>query len=625
MCGIAGILALDGAPPDGRLVHAMADSLVHRGPDGEGFFEEGPIALGHRRLAILDLSAAGAQPMADASGRHVVTYNGEIYNFVELRAELEAAGARFRSRSDTEVLLEAYARWGPSCVERFNGMFAFALWDREERLLFAARDRFGEKPFHYRFEPGRRFAFASEPKALFAAGVIRPAPRRDVLFRFLAYRQTGTASETFYEGVEQIPPAHALTLRNGRLELRRYWTLSDDPAPPAGSEEDQVARVRDLLEDASRIRLRSDVPVGTCLSGGLDSSTIVAMVAGALRGGATAGSATRQATFTACFPGSPADETPFVDEVVAATGVESHRVEPSPAAMLEELPRLLRAQEEPFSGPSIYAEWKVMELARSRGVVVLLNGQGGDEVFAGYPFFFGDLWWSLLAAGRVGDLRREMREFAAVHGRGSARALLSPAMRSRMPHWIRRAKGGPDLPWLDPGFVRENAVAHPARPRDLRESLRESRSFRMLPHLLRQADRSSMAFSREARLPLLDHRLVEYVDALPDRMKLRGGETKRALREAIRGIVPERVRIRTDKVGFGLPMAAWLRGSCLPAIRETFGSRGFRERGLFDPAGAAAALDRLAAGDDGAAGPVWSCFLAEQWMCVCVDGRAGAP
>ena len=238
---------------------------------------------------------------------------------------------------------------------------------------------------------------------------------------------------------------------------------------------------------------------------------------------------------------------------------------------------------------------------------------------------FRSLWWSLLAAGRVGDLRREMREYAAEHGRGTARALLSPAMRSRLPHWIRRAKGGPHLPWLDGGFVRENAVEHPARPRDLRASLRESQSFRMLPHLLRQADRSSMAFSREARLPLLDHRLVEYVDALPDGMKLRGGETKRALREAIRGLVPERVRLRKDKVGFGLPMAAWLRGSCLPAIRETFVAKSFRERGLFDPRGAEAALDRLAAGDDVAAGPVWSCFLAEQWLRVCVDGRAGGP
>ena len=631
MCGIAGALALDGGAPAPALVRAMAAAIAHRGPDGEGFFEDGPVALGHRRLSILDLSPAGAQPMADASGRWVVTYNGEIYNYLELRADLEADGVEFRSRSDTEVLLEGWARWGEGVLRRLNGMFAFVLWDRKERRLFAARDRFGEKPLFYRHEPGRGFWFASEPKAIFAAGVMAARPRRDLLFRFLAYQQTGTRDDSFYEGLSQVPPAHALTLADGRLTVAPYWSLPERPEPPAGDEAAQVAGIRELLEDSVRIRMRSDVPLGTCLSGGMDSSSIVALVSGFLREGAAgatgatgatgAAGAPPQETFTAAFPGSPSDETRFVDEVVRATGVASHRVEPTAAGLLADLPRLLDAQEEPFSGPTIYAEWKVMELAKEHGVTVLLNVHGRDEVFAGYPHCFGDLWWSLLAAGRVGEARREMAAYAALHGRGTARGILAPEIRARAPRWLRRLKGGPDLPHLDAGFVRAEERAHPPRPAGLRWGLRDAQSFRMLPHLLRQADRSSMAFSREARLPILDHRLVEAVDALPDRMKLRGGVSKWVLREAARGLLPESIRDRHDKVGFGLPTERWLREGCMEAVHDTFASRSFRERGFFDTDGARAAADRLAAGDGSAVAAVWNSFLGEQWLRRCVDGR----
>jgi asparagine synthase (glutamine-hydrolysing) len=598
----------------------MTDLLSHRGPDGDGFWNEGPAAFGHRRLAILDLTPSGSQPMLHASGRYVVTYNGEIYNYLELRRELEAAGAGFRSTGDTEVLLEAYARWGPSCVERFNGMFAFAIWDRKERVLFAARDRFGEKPFYYRLDPARGFWFSSEPKAIHETGILRPEPNRAPLFRFLAYQQTALVEDSFFEGLNQLAPAHTLTLRDGRVEQRPYWTLPQDPPPPPGSETDWVRRVGELLEDSVRLRLRSDVPVGTCLSGGLDSSTIVALVARILGAGGTAGSATRQATFTACFPGSPQDETTFAEEMIEVTGVEAHRTAPTGADLLADLPRLLRAQYAPFSGPSIHAEWKVMEIAKQKGVTVLLNGQGADEVLGGYPFYFGDLWWSLLASGRFGEARREIRAFRALHGKAAVTEVLRPALKSRAPSWILKWRGGPHLPWLSPDFQREQVVPHPPRPRDLRGSLRESQNYRMLPHILRQADRSSMAFSLEVRLPMLDHRLVEYVDALPDAMKLRDGVTKWVQREAIRGLVPERVRTRTDKVGFGLPMAEWLRGPCADAARETLGSKSFRERGFFDVDGATRCLDRLLAGDDSMAIPVWNCFLGEHWLRACIDG-----
>jgi asparagine synthase (glutamine-hydrolysing) len=563
--------------------------------------------------------------MADASGRWVVTYNGEIYNYLELREELEAAGVRFRSHSDTEVLLEACARWGPAAVERFNGMFSFALWDRKERTLFAARDRFGEKPFFYRLTPGREFRFASEIKALFLEGDPPPRPRLAILHRFLAHdRYWQRLDETFYEGIALLPPAHTLLLRDGRLEVRRYWGLPEEPAAPGGTEGEQVARVRDLLEDSVRIRMRSDVPLGTCLSGGLDSSTVVAMVSRLLARGADPGSSPRRATFSACFPDNPADETPFIDDVVAATGVETHRTFPSPEGMVEDLPRLMHALDEPFSGPPIYAEWKVFELAKKRGVTVLLNGQGGDEVFAGYHFFFGDLWWSLLRQGRLAALRREMKEYDALHGAGAARRILRPALRERVPRWARRLRGGGGVLWLTEEFRRTTAEGAPPPPSGLRTSLRESQYLRMLPHLLRQGDRIGMAFSREARLPFLDHRLVEFLHSLPDPMKLRGGTTKWALREAIRGLVPESVRNRHDKVGFAVPKAAWLRGALHEVLNDTLLSKRVEERGIFEPKWIRFNLDRLDRGDDMAAGPLWKAFLGETWLRVCIDARGGS-
>jgi len=630
MCGIAGAGALDGRAPDADGVRAMTAALAHRGPDGEGLEVLGPAVLGHRRLAIIDLSRAGRQPMADASGRYTVVFNGEIYNYLELRSELEAAGVGFRSRSDTEVLLEACARWGHAAVERFNGMFAFAIWDVRERTLFLARDRFGEKPLFYRHRPGREFRFASEAKALVPPGSGAGRARPEVLFRFLAYGHAGTTAETFFEGVEQVPPGHTLTLTDGEIALRRYWALPEgtDGAAKGGphhssDETGSIEQLAALLEDAVRIRLRSDVPVGTSLSGGIDSSTVASLVARLRAKGEGGGAAQRQAGFSACFPGSPVDESRWIDVVAGAAGIESHRVVPTAEGFLEDFPRVVLAQEEPVGGPSIYAQWKVMELARSEGVTVLLDGQGADEVFAGYHFFYGDLWWSGLRAGRVGEVRRGMREFDAGHGKGAARRILMPALRSRAPRWLRAAKGGPSFPWLARDFVRAAARPLPPRPGDLRASLRESQGARMLPHLLRHADRNSMAFSREVRLPFLDHRVVEFVDALPDGMKLRGPVTKWVLRETIRGLVPEEVRARRDKIAFAVPFRSWMRGTLLPAVRETLGSRSFRERGVFDAAGVAGLLRRFEEGDEATADTLWHLFAAEHWMRAFCDGKAG--
>ncbi len=618
MCGVAGTVRLDGAPPDADAVRRMNAALAHRGPDGEGLSTLGPAVLGHRRLAVLDLTAAGAQPMADASGRYHVTYNGEIYNHVELREELASLGVCFRSRCDTEVLVEGYARWGPDVLQRLNGMFSFAIWDTQERRLFAARDRFGEKPFFYVHDAGRVLWFASEIKALRAARAFVSRADPEALVGFLAYGRTGTGAGTFFDGVRQLPPAHRLVLEDGRLDVAPYWSLPDRPEARDAEVSTDVEQVAHLVGDSVRLRLRSDVEVGSCLSGGLDSSAVVLHIAREL--GVTAGETARQSTFSAAFPDAPSDEVEHARTVAAAAAAERHEIAPTAAGLATELTSLVAAHDEPFSGPSIYAEWKVMELAAQHNVTVLLNGQGADEVFAGYHFYYSDLWYGHLRAGRLGALRRGLRAHTAVHGRDAARRLMREALRSRVPRWVRRARGGPRVPWLESSVLHAGDAPQPSRPTDLRASLRESQRVRMLPHLLRQTDRSSMAFSREVRLPFLDHRLVELVDALPDDRKLNGGITKWVLREALRGLVPDPVLDRTDKVGFAVPTDAWMRGALAEPLRDTLSSQRCRERGIFARAGLDRAVTAFLAGDDSLRQPVWNAFLAETWLSVCVEG-----
>src|SRR3989475_1046549 len=400
MCAIAGLYDISGRALDLSALERMVLVQAHRGPDGEGYVlldargQERPLAvvgrladargtrpyrhsigLGHRRLAIIDLSPLGHQPMTTEDGRCWVTYNGEIYNHVELREELRAKGYRFRSASDTEVLLAAYQEWNESCVTRFNGMFAFAIWDRDRRRLFCARDRMGVKPFYYSWD-GARFAFASEIKGLLSAG-LRPSPNQRAVFDYLDGACLDHSEDTFFEGIRQLPPAHTLTV-DTQVTVQRYWDL-----PPCGeaglSVRDAAERFRHLFRDAVRLRLRSDVPIGTCLSGGLDSSSIVCVandlmfvehaVPRELIG-------ERQKTFSSCFEDPAYDERQFIQPVVERTGAEAHYTFPDPKELAESVSRLVWQQDEPFGSTSIFAQWNVMRLAAQRGVKVLLDGQG---------------------------------------------------------------------------------------------------------------------------------------------------------------------------------------------------------------------------------------------------------
>ena len=394
---------------------SMTDALAHRGPDGEGYVllslrgEDKPITstgplsdsigmgpkgyavgLGHRRLAILDLSSLGHQPMVSQNGRNWITYNGEIYNYLEIRSELQSKGYTFRSASDTEVLLTAYQEWGEECLSRLNGMFAFALWDMDRRCLICARDRFGEKPFYFWRSEGT-FAFASEIKGLLPV-LKQVQPNQLAVHEYLEKGSLDDGVDTFFENIFQLLPGHFLKIKDDHITDDTYWALPDtsvelpSPAVP-------VEAFQEVLFDAVRIRLRSDVPVGSCLSGGLDSSSIVCVVQ------KDRGQGEPFHTFSSCFDNPTYDERPYIQSVVERTGVRAHFVFPDPEELHAHVTSLIRAQEEPFGSTSIFAQWNVMGLAKQQGGKVLLDGQGADELLGGYPSLFGTYYAELFSKG----------------------------------------------------------------------------------------------------------------------------------------------------------------------------------------------------------------------------------
>ncbi|MFY9531578.1 MAG: asparagine synthase (glutamine-hydrolyzing), partial [Candidatus Acidiferrales bacterium] len=560
----------------------MRDSIAHRGPDDSGLWKSpsGSALLGSRRLAILDLSPSGHQPMQDEASGLVIVFNGEIYNYVELSEELTLLGCRFRSRCDTEVVLKSYEVWGSDCLSRLNGMFAFAIWDDRKQELFVARDRFGEKPLYYYQDRERElFAFGSEIKALNIGGFFLPRPNYHAIYGYLANREIDASNETLFQDVFALPAAHALWFvkPTRSLRIRRYWDLDPEKEIRLPDSQQYADRFLELLSDSVRIRLRSDVPVGSSLSGGLDSSTIVGLIA---RNGAAGG----QETFSARFSEATVDEGEHIERMTRWTKVMSHFTYPDPAQIPSEIESLTWQQDEPFYSTSVYAQWCVMRLAKECGVTVLLDGQGGDEVLAGYHEYFGAYYTHLIRTWQFPEVISCVGCYIAEHGPSRLPLIFSGFLPTRLRHAITQ--------WLRPRAVRqefEEKWGHPPKRADrkytddLQQSLYVSLTQTSLPQLLRYADRNSMAFSREVRLPFLDHRLVEFVFALPAGQKINGCTTKVVLRNAISGIVPEEIRHRKDKLGFGPPEASWLRGPLRSWVKEVFSSSEFRGREWLQP------------------------------------------
>jgi asparagine synthase (glutamine-hydrolysing) len=622
MCGIVAVV---GSPDtDRNTIDRMRDRIAHRGPDSARTWtsvtDSGSVALAHRRLAIIDLSEAASQPMFSADGAVALIYNGEIYNYIELREELRSLAHVFTTESDTEVLIAAYAQWGTDCLKRLNGMFAFALWDARRNQLFVARDRFGEKPLFYSRLPRGGFAFASEAKALFAHPGIPASVDDEAVAAYIAGRYDESDETTLFKGINRLPGAHAMTV-GGSGELTRswcYWTPDFSVSRERYRERDAVEQFRHLIERSVSMRLRSDVPVGTSLSGGLDSSTLVALVAKMkdARGIVT------QNTFSARFDGDPAlSEGPFIDLVASATGVNAHMTSPDPARLIEESQRIHYHQEEPFLSASIYLQWCVMRLATTHRTTVILDGQGADELLGGYQYYFPthqrDLletrhWWSALRETLLFSrrLNRASRLYPESARRFNSRVALGYEAMARIA--LKRAQPSPDedLRGVPP-------LARGARHRRLRA---RALLYDSLPQLLRYADRNAMAFSRETRLPFLDYDLVDFVAGLPERALVGDGWQKLILRRAGQGIVPPQVLWRADKMGYAAPLDRWMRGGLKAWAHDRLFKGPITHLVAYDGAQLERMWDEHQAGVTERSWALWRWISLNEWLSLFEDG-----
>jgi asparagine synthase (glutamine-hydrolysing) len=568
MCGIAGVAGPGDLPL--AALSGVADRLRHRGPDGEGFaVVEGDVlrklgraellgrpatatraALAHRRLTILDLTDRAAQPMLARGGRVAITYNGEIYNFVELRDELLARGHPVESTGDTEVLLHAYLEWGPECVNRLVGMWAFAVVDLDRDILFLSRDRFGIKPLYYARLPENGLAFASELKGLREIEGLRWEPDPAVAKRFLLTGVSDESEATFFQGIQQVEPATCLvmSLREGHpsVSATRYW---EPAAQPGAATAADASTVRETLEEAVRVHLRSDVAIGTCLSGGIDSTGLVALC-DQLRRRGTIPQYTHHA-FGFVPPSLEYSEENFMRDAANHCGVELEVVRPHPREFDTAILDIVRQQDEPFGSLSIAAQHFVFRTASARGIKVMLDGQGADEVFGGYHSYLSAKGHQLLRRRRTIAYARYAMAHQRTYGRPPvpwhdiARAGLR-----RVRGAAARVRPTSDGPQLLSGELLAAQPLLPPIPDTLHELLVFQTTAEKLPSLLRFEDRNSMAHSVEARVPYLDHRLVDVAFALPEERKIDGVTPKAVLRAALSDVLPSSVLARRDKIGF---------------------------------------------------------------------------
>ena len=633
MCGIAGLVASDGLEPqDSVRAVAMRDVIAHRGPDDAGLFVDGQAALGHRRLSIVDL-AAGHQPLANETGQVWIVFNGEVYNHADVRPELEAAGHHYKTRSDTETLVHAYEQWGDACVEHFRGMFAFAIWDAPRRRLLLARDRLGVKPLYYA-RVGNRLLFASEIKAILASGLIRPEANDAALPELLGTRYL-SGSETLFKGIHRLAPGHTLVFEDGRITIRQYWDI------PVGvrnaeverlSEADAVHRFRELLEEAVRIRLMADVPLGMFLSGGLDSSAIAALMAGMID--------RPLQTFSVAFKQRAFSELDYARQVSNAIGAEAHEIVIDDQDFFGALPRLIWHEDEPVAHPSSVPLYFVSDLA-AKHVKVVLTGEGSDELLAGYGKYP-----RALVNWRAGGAYSAVPEAL----RGFISNSVLPQLPGKLARYARRSflamPHTPEAMFFDNfasiGLKRQSvllsaAVAAgatderaygPSRAYFDRPNGKSTTLDRLLytdmktylVELLMKQDQMSMAASLESRVPFLDHRLVEFASALPARLKLRGFKTKWILREAVREILPREILTR-KKMGFPVPFGVWMRNGWQGVARDVLLDRRTRERGIIEPGAVEALLTAHIDGRQDCTDAIWSLMNLELWYRTFIDGE----
>jgi len=625
MCGITGWATLDShtPPPDGGkdLLHAMCERMVHRGPDSEGLFVTSGVALGMRRLAIIDL-VTGEQPVFNEDKSVTVILNGEIYNYRELRKDLERRGHSFRSASDTEVLPHLYEEYGDNMVRELNGMFAFALWDSRRRRLLIARDRFGEKPLYWGVFDNT-LLFASEPKVLLAHPAVKPALNLQALRQYLSFDYV-PAPLSIYEGINKLPAAHKLTLENGRVNVERYWRLSYKTTEPVPTENDAAHRLRELMADAVRMRLVSDVPLGVLLSGGVDSSSIAAL--------AVAASSEPVKTFSISFAEASFDESAYARSVAKFLGTDHHEERLSANLAANLVSEIGAWMDEPFSDPSLVPTYLLSRFTRKH-VTVALGGDGGDELFAGYPMYAGLRWAELykrvppaLRAGIVEPLVRllpvKTKNLSLDYK--AARFITGAKYDTVARHhvWFGSFTPEEQLELLTPEVLAATDSEIYAQAREMaaecdnKDPVTQMQSvdtrMYLAEDILTKVDRASMAVSLEVRAPFLDPRVAEFAASLPGNYKLRGHKTKYILKKAVKELMPPFVT-RRGKKGFGVPVAEWLKEKLRPLARDLLSPERVRRAGVFNPTFVARLQDEHERGMANHRKLLWTLLMFELW------------
>ncbi|MCC6286394.1 MAG: asparagine synthase (glutamine-hydrolyzing) [Chitinophagaceae bacterium] len=574
MCGIAGIVSHNPSNINVPALKKMADTIAYRGPDGEGFWinDEHTVGFAHRRLSIIDLSAEASQPMhfspPEQPQRYTIIYNGEIYNYLEIREELFSRGYQFRNRCDTEVILAAYDCYKEDCLQYLDGMFAFAIWDEKEQTLFMARDRFGEKPFFYWYNEHKGFYFASEMKALWAAGIEKQVDEQALLY-YLALGFTQFANEkekTFYSNIKTIPPAHYIqwNIRHSSFKAVKYWDIDNRVQKDLG-EAETLEKFRSLFFTSVKRRLRSDVLTGTSLSGGLDSSSIVSVINNII-------TTADYKSFSAVFPGYEKDESAYINEMATTFGLDDYRVAPTAEDFMNGFDTLCYHHEQPFGSAGVYTQYAVCRLAKQHDTKVLLDGQGADEILAGYSKYLHWYLQELISSGKFAAFSKEKTALQ----RNSQQlnwnyknyiSAYTPALTASLLE-KRTYKNLKNNTELNAGFIQANNdinKVYKPEVHQLNDILYFDTMVMGLEELLRNADRNAMAHGIELRLPFLSHELVEFIFSLPVKYKIQQGYTKWILRESVKYIIPASIVWRKDKVGFEPPQKMWMNQ---PALTE---------------------------------------------------------
>ncbi len=650
MCGICGIFNINSQSINKDHLLKMGKLIHHRGPDDEGYLlvnmhenrikhchAEDTIAeyqsklpyvldefdanlgMGFRRLSIIDLTPAGHQPMTDVQNKCWVIFNGEIYNYIEIKNELIELGYTFHSKTDTEVIINAYLEWGKNCVTRFNGMFAIALWDIEKQTLFCARDRMGIKPFYYHFD-GNQFAWASEIKQLVKSGVVIPKVNYVNVYNYLMMSRLNVDKTTFFEGIVELPPAHSMEVSANGIQIERYWEIDENKKTSGLSDEAYAKKFEELFADAVRLRLRSDVPLGIALSGGLDSSSI-ACIAGRYI-------ADSIKTFSVYYEDNKKfDEREFITEVLKNGNFDPVYYTANQNVSFEELSRFFYHQDEPCMSASPFSAYKNNQNIRNAGIIVALNGQGGDELLAGYHTYFKYYYLNLVKKLKFFKLIREFKSYQNEF-KLSPLAIINLFLKIGLRLFLsdKFLKKFEYKEVANEKFYSDHLKSF-QRPFELIQKYKDELTNNLyqtlvntsIPHLLHWEDRNSMAHSIESRIPFLDYRLVEWVFSLPTDQKIKGAETKFILRNAMKNILPEKVRTRMDKVGFATPTDLWTTKLLKKEISEIFASQQFKQRGIFNAEQIAKTYRESPS--DFKPDEIWRILSVEMWFRIFIDTK----